>query len=235
MKLLPITLLRDREAFWAKLREGNLDVADLVSLVVFIALACGLYGAVLAGWRSPMLILYVAIKLPILFLGTSTIVSVFNWMASSAFGSRLEYRATVFIVLGAMTIAAWILLGLVPVALFLLLSGVSYTGTHEQLQYAHNSILLTHIVILSLAGLGGNIALFKGLRSVVHVSTPVTALFVVWQVAFTFVGCQMSWILRPFVGSPFFPVVFMRSDCLSRNFYQFVFLEVFPFLLAGNQ
>jgi len=51
---------------------------------------------------------------------------------------------------------------------------------------------------------------------------------------FAFVGCQMSWILRPFVGSPFYPVVFMRAECLQRNFYEFVFAEVLPYLLTGG-
>ncbi len=55
-----------------------------------------------------------------------------------------------------------------------------------------------------------------------------------WLASYAFVGCQLSWILRPFVGSPFFPVEFLRPDALDRNFYEFVFTEVLPFLLAGK-
>jgi hypothetical protein len=49
-----------------------------------------------------------------------------------------------------------------------------------------------------------------------------------------FVGCQTSWSLRPFVGSPFYPVVFLRPDALQRNFYEFVFGEVLPFIITGG-
>ncbi|MFC1451840.1 hypothetical protein ACFLSJ_00680 [Verrucomicrobiota bacterium] len=235
MRTLPITLLRDRDAFWNALRAQELGWRALVSLAVFVLLACGLYGAVLAGWRSPRLSLYVAIKLPVLFLGTTAIVAVFNWMTASILGSGLSFRSTVFVVLASMTIGCWLLLSLVPVALFLLASGVSYAGTHDELRYAHNSILMTHIVILAIAGLAGNAALLKGLRRVVNTRCPVHTLFLFWLTAFAFVGCQLSWILRPFVGSPFYPVAFMRPDCLGRNFYEFIFTEVLPFLVTGGR
>ena len=235
MKTLPVILLTDRDAFWDKLRTQSFQWKDLASLIAFVVLASGLYGAVLAGWRSPQLAFYVAVKLPILFLGTAIIVAVFNWMTASVLGSGLSFRSTIFVVLAALTIASWILLSLVPLALFFLLSGVSSAGTHDELRYAHNSILVTHIIILALAGLGGNAALLKGLRRTVRPSCSTASLFLVWLLAFTFVGCQMSWILRPFVGSPFYPVAFMRPDCLDRNFYEFVFTEVFPFLLTGGK
>ncbi len=228
-------LLKDRDAFWDRMRAQDLRWKDLLSLVAFVVLASGLYGAVLAGWRSPRLSAYVAVKLPMLFLGTTALVAVFNWMTASILGSGLSFRSTVFVVFGSMTIGCWILISLAPVALFFIISGVSYSGTHDELRYAHNSILMTHIVILALAGVAGNAALLKGLRRLVRPRCPAAGLFLVWLSAFAFVGCQMSWILRPFVGSPFYPIVFMRPDCLDRNFYEFVFTEVLPFLLTGGK
>ena len=230
---MPLILLTDRDAFWDTLGRQGFRWKDLASLVMFVVLACGLYGAVLAGWRAPLMAIYGAVKLPVLFLGTAIIVAVFNWMTASVLGAGLSFRSTVFVVLASLTIASWILLSLLPVALFFMLSGVSSAGTHDELRYAHNSILLTHIAILALAGLGGNAALLKGLRRIVRPGCPATSLFLSWLVAFAFVGCQLSWILRPFVGSPFYPVAFMRADCLDRNFYEFVFKEVLPFLLTG--
>jgi hypothetical protein len=232
---LPVILLTDRNAFWDRMRTQDLRWKDLLGLVVFVVLSCALYGAVLAGWRSPLLSVYVAIKLPMLFLGTIAIVAVFNWMTASILGSGLSFKSTVFTVFASMTIGCWIMISLVPVALFFLLSGVSSAGTHDELRYAHNSILMTHIVILALAGVGGNLALLQGLRRIVRPQCPARGLFFAWLLAFAFVGCQMSWILRPFVGSPFYSVAFMRSDCLARNFYEFVFTEVLPFLLTGGR
>jgi len=235
MKNIPLTLLRDRDRFWEALRLQELGWQDILGPAVFVVCVCSVYGAVLAGWRSPLLSLYVALKLPVLFLGTIVIVAVFNWITASFLGADLSFRATVFVVFAAMTIGCWIMLSLVPVALFFLLSGMPDVGTNEELRYAHNAILTTHIVILALAGIAGNAALFKGLRHVVNHRCSVPVLFLFWLSAFAFVGCQMSWILRPFVGSPFYSVAFMRPDCLDRNFYEFVFTEVLPFLIMGGR
>ncbi len=235
LRSAPSTLLRHRDSFWEAVRKDQLDWKDLLSLALFVVLACGLYGTILAGWRSPLLSAYVAVKLPLLFLGTMAVVSVFNWMAASILGAGLSFRSTVFVVLASMTIACWILLSLVPVVLFFLASGISYAGTHDELRYSHNLILITHIAILGIAGVAGNASLLKGLRCVVSPRCPSGTLFMLWLIAFAFVGCQLSWILRPFVGSPFYPVAFMRPDCLDRNFYEFVFTEVLPFLATGGR
>lgn len=235
MKNLPVMLLTDRDAFWDGMRAQELRWKNLLPLVAFVVLACALYGAVLAGWRSPRLSVYVALKLPMLFLGTMAVVAIFNWMTATILGSGLSFKSTVFTVFASMAIGCWILISLVPVALFFLLSGVSYSGTPDELRYAHNSILMTHIVILALAGVGGNLALLRGLRRIVRPRCPAAGLFFAWLLAFAFVGCQMSWILRPFVGSPFYPVAFMRPDCLDRNFYEFVFMEVLPYLVTGGE
>ena len=235
MQPLPLILLRDREAFWHRLQARDLRWRDLLGLVGFVCLACAVYGSVLAGWRAPRLSLYVAIKLPTLFLRTTVLVALFNWMIALLLGSGLSFKSTVFTVFAAMAIGGWILLALAPIALFFLATGGPASGTPAELQFAHNSILMTHIVLLALAGTLGNAVLLQGLRRVVRPRCPALTLFWIWLAAFAFVGCQLSWILRPFVGSPFFPVEFLRPDALDRNFYEFVFTEVLPFLFTGGK
>ena len=36
-------------------------------------------------------------------------------------------------------------------------------------------------------------------------------------------GSQLSWILRPFIGSPTLPVEFLRATAFKGNFYETVF------------
>lgn len=235
MTLSPLLLLKDRAAFWDRVRGRRLGGLDILSILLFIVLSCGLYGAVMAGWRSPRLSAYVAVKLPFLFLATAAVVSLFNWMIAAVLGSGLSYRLTVNAALGSMTVAAWILLSLAPVSLFFLLSGVPRLGTLDEQRFAHNCMLVTHILVLALAGIAGNGALLGGLRRIVSPRCPVTVLFVTWLAVFGLVGCQMAWILRPFIGSPYFPVAFMRSNALHSNFYESVFGDVLPYLLTGGE
>lgn len=129
MKTSPLKLLKDREAFWTALRNQELGWRELLGLMAFVVFACASYGVVMAGGRSPLLSLYAAVKLPVLFLGSMAVVAVFNWMASSLLGSGLSFRSTVFLVFASMTIGCWILLACLPVAVFFLASGVPATGT----------------------------------------------------------------------------------------------------------
>lgn len=233
MSYLPLLLLRDRDAFWSALRARSLAGRDLASLAGFVVLACAVYGAILAGWRSPRLAAYGALKLPALFLGSMGVVALANWMVAVLLGSGLSFRDTLFIVFGAMTVSGWMLLALAPVALFFRATGVPTGGSDAALQYAHNAMLVTHIGVLAVAGFGGNAALRQGLRRSVRVTCPVGRLFAAWILCFAFVGCQLAWMLRPFVGSPFYPVAFLRADALERNFYEFVLGEVVPYLVNG--
>jgi hypothetical protein len=235
MKVSPLTLLNNQPAFWASAKELHLQWRDLWPFLAFIVTACGIYGGVLAGWRSPLLSLYVAIKLPFLFLTTMAIVSIFNWMLASIMGAGLNYRTTIFIVVASMTLASWILLSLAPVALFFQLTGVPHSTIDSSLLYAQRCILITHIAIFSIAGIAGNAMLLKGLRQLLSPRCPPGLLFLSWLTVFAFVGCQLSWILRPFVGNPFLPIVFMRPNCLEANFYEFVFGQLLPYLLSGGK
>ena len=40
----------------------------------------------------------------------------------------------------------------------------------------------------------------------------------------SFLGCQLSWILRPFFGNPNIEVTFLREDALGRSFYEDVWV-----------
>ena len=229
-----LLLLRRRAAFWEQLETESSLTPLLVNLIGFIILASALYGAALAGWRAPRLSLYVAVKLPLLLLGTTAIVSGLNWVLAVLFGSGLSFRQVMAVTYGAMGLACWILLSLLPVTLFFTFFAASYAGSPAELRFTHNCLLLTHIVLIAMAGVAGNQALRQGLRRLVSPKCATEKLYWSWIAAFAFVGCQLSWILRPFVGSPFYPVAFLRPDCLNRNFYEFVFLEVLPYVLRGG-
>jgi hypothetical protein len=229
-----ILLLYQREIFWERLKRSHDLYREIFSLIPFILLSSALYGAVLAGWRSPKLSLYVAIKFPLLLVGTTSIVAIFNLILALTFGSSMTFQQVIAVTYGAMTVLCWILLGLVPITLFFTLFASSPTGTHAEIQLTHNYLLLMHIILIAIAGIAGNAALRKGLDQVVLPGCAIKKLYWSWIGAFAFVGCQLSWILRPFVGSPFYPIVFMRPNCLDRNFYEFVFLEVLPYVIKGG-
>lgn len=229
---LPWLLLADGEEFRRRLAGRRIGGWGIVQLALFVCGACAVYGAVLAGWRSPVLPLYVAVKLPAVFVGATLAVAACNMAVAALVGADLGWRDMFAAVFGAMAVAGWILLALAPVALFLVAAACPAEGTEAVLQRAHNAMLVTHVGVMGLAGLAGIGSLWAALRRMVRGEGRAAALAAAWVGTYAFVGTQLGWMLRPFVGSPFYPVVFLRPDAFDRNFYEFLFGEVLPFLLG---
>ena len=199
--------------------------------IAFVVLATGVYGAVLAAWRSPRMAAYVAAKLPVVFVGAAFMVSVFCWMVGLAAGAALRYREVLEAVFAAMSVAGAILLALAPVVLFFILSGAPDGGTHEELRFTHACLMVTHITVLAGAGVTGVVSLTKALRRRVPAGCRLPLMIGLWLLAFAVVGCQFGWMLRPIVGSPNIAVEFLRTDAFDSNFLESLFKQIIPHIL----
>ena len=98
--------------------ENGEFYGHLARRMLFVAAATGVYGAVLAVWRSPLMAAYVAVKLPMVFVGATFLVSLFCWMAALATGAGLRYREVLEAVFFTMSVAGAILFAAAPVVLF---------------------------------------------------------------------------------------------------------------------
>lgn len=189
------------------------------------------YGAVLAAWRSPLLAVYVAVKLPVVFVGSTLIVSVFCWMAGLATGANFKYGEVLGQAFTAMAVAGSILLALAPVVGFLIWSGVPTSGTREEMRFAHACMMMVHIGVFSAAGVVGNLKLYRELKARISSGCNLLLLLGIWLGAFAIVGCQLGWMMRPLVGSPNIVVEFLRSDALDSNFLESLFKQIIPHIV----
>jgi len=83
--------------------------------------------------------------------------------------------------------------------------------------------LLLHIGLLALSGSYGIAYMGRGLRYVcdrIGVKRDFT-IFQLWMLIYAFVGVQMSWVLRPFLGDPGKPFSLFRK--IEGNFFIVVF------------
>ena len=76
------------------------------------------YGLALGWWRSPEMAVFIAMKLPFVFVATAVIVSGFSWLAALVAGVDMRYREVFTHMFDAMAVASKILLALVPIVLF---------------------------------------------------------------------------------------------------------------------
>jgi hypothetical protein len=86
----------------------------------------------------------------------------------------------------------------------------------------YNFILLSHVLVIAFAGIAANIRLRNLLRELGGNAVANRVLFA-WLAANLFVGSQLSWIFRPFIGAPGLPLQFLRDHPLAGNFYEAVF------------
>lgn len=211
------TILRTRYDFFAEIREGvNLRAkmrAMVVSSVAFLAL----YGAVMGSSHSLWQALSSGAKLPLLFLATLFICAPSLYFFNLLFGSNQSLSQNLTLILTAITVSSVLLFSLAPITLFFLLTTSEY-----------QFFKLLNVAIFAISGLMGVVFLYQGMKVVsrdeVEGATLRKWVLIIWMFVYAFVGSQMAWTLRPFIGAPFAPFELFRQ--LGGNFYSNVFWSI---------
>lgn len=211
------TILRNRYHFFTEIRDG-IDIktkmrAMLISSIIFLAL----YGAVLGSTHSLWQSLSSAVKLPLLFLATLVVCSPTLYFFNVLFGSNQSLTQNFALILTAITVTSVLLLSFAPIVLFFLLTTSSY-----------QFFKLLNVGIMAITGFVGVIFLSQGMQVVSDAGEEGAAarrrVMRLWVVIYGFVGSQMAWTLRPFVGAPGLPFELFRQ--LGGNFYANIFASL---------
>jgi hypothetical protein len=187
-------------------------------------LGYGLYGGVVGLWRAPMQGLFTAIKMPLLIFLTCGANALLNGLLAQVFGSGLGFRQSSLLILMSFTIAALLLAALSPVAFFILENAPALSSAGHGI--GHSVTLLTDVLFIAYAGFVANRRLLRLLTHVCPTPGAAPRIFWSWLAGNLFLGAQLSWVLRPFIGSPRLAVQFLRDDPLRGNFYEAVFHAV---------
>lgn len=201
-------------------------------LALLMVVASALYGTVLGWWHGPRLASYVATKLPLVLILTSSFTMLFAWIAARAMGLSLRFAQVGALTFLGLATASVLLASVTPVAW--LFTATALPPPSPAARTAHNALYLTHTLLISISGLAGTRHLWRALRATRAPLPAVLATYVTWLLAYALVGGEVAWMLRPFVGSvsPDFPVVFLREDALRGNVYEFMLSDIFPYLSA---
>ena len=185
-----------------------------------IVTGCAIYGFTLGLWRDATQSLFTAIKFPLLIFLTCGGNALLNGCLAQLLGTNLSFRQTTLAILMSFTIVALILASFAPVMLFLLWNTPPLADSRSL--SGHSVTLLAHVALIAFAGLAGNHRLFLLLRHVSGNRRAAWATLLSWLCGNLLLGSQISWILRPFIGSPGLPVQFLRADPLRGNFFEAV-------------
>jgi hypothetical protein len=215
------TLLRgEREAIEAWL-AGNLAARLGLHLAV-IVLGAGCYGAAMGWWRDPEQALFTAIKFPLILLLTAIGNALINGMLAPLLGLDIPFRRSFAAVIMSFAVASAILAAFAPLIAFIVWNAPPLSKTPGA-TFVYNLLKLSHVGVIALAGVTGNARLFQLLAHLGGSRAVATRVMAAWLAGNLFLGAQLSWILRPFIGSPNLPVEFLRINALHGNFYENVF------------
>src|SRR5512146_3589191 len=186
-------LLSNRDQFFEEVVDGTGLGRKLLYATLTIVGLAGFFGLVAGAYSGAFQAISAAIKLPVLFFATFLICFPAFYVVQVLVGSRLRLAQIVVLVFGALSLTSILLAAFVPVIAFFLLTGANYYFQH-----------LLNIAIAGIAGAYGMYALHEGLAVVCDKRGvyPRKALTIMraWALLFAFVGVQLAWNLRPFLG-----------------------------------
>ncbi|NEQ30175.1 MAG: actin-binding WH2 domain-containing protein [Leptolyngbya sp. SIO4C5] len=214
-----IRLLRDRATVLEEIRQDIKLERKIVSLLISSAVFLAVYGAIIGASSSWLQMLSSAIKLPALYLITLVICLPTLYFFDILFGSALNFRQYMAMVLTAVSVISVLLFSFAPVSLFFLISIQDYAF-----------FLLLNVAIMGLTGIVGIKLFYDGMRSLAGVQAAEdqlrNRLLKGWLILYALVGSQLGWTLRPFFGAPNEPFQLFRPE-IDGNFYGQVFRMIF--------
>ncbi len=193
------------------------------ALALVVLLAGPVYGAFMGSFalrsaeRLPM-VLYAAAKVPLLIFVTTAVCLPGYFVLSTVLGLRADFGRALRSVLAGQAGLTVALASLGPLTRFAYVSGLD-----------HRRALLFNAAMFAVATVVGQVVMLRWYRPLLRQPERGgrhRAMLWAWLVMYAFVGVQMGWMLRPFVGSPGMPVAFFRDEPFS-NAYLVVFRLVF--------
>jgi hypothetical protein len=167
------------------------------------------------------MILIATIKVPFLFLVTLAIVCPPVYISNLFVGARHSALQIAAMLLSSVAVTSTVLASMATVALFFALTSRTY-----------DFIKLLHVLFFVYAGWAGLrmfLTCVEGMGRGGAATTPLRVL-AIWLLLYAFVGTQMAWVLRPYVGTPNMPATLFREEARRGNFYESVWRSLGNFV-----
>ncbi|HEV8606463.1 MAG TPA: hypothetical protein VGQ99_13905 [Tepidisphaeraceae bacterium] len=184
-------------------------------LLLFILMFGLLYGAVMGGyggvagdrWKQ---VIYSAVKVPFLLLGTFLLSLPSFFVVSTLLGLREDFGQSVRALVATQAGVTIILASFAP---FTALWYVSFSD--------YQAAVMFNALMFGLASIAAQLLLRRFYAPLIARNSRHRMLVRAWLIVYAFVGVQMGWLLRPFIGDPAMPTRFFRAHAWG-NAYEVV-------------
>ena len=184
-----------------------------VSTLAWLILIGGMtYGCAMGSYNAvgaPRLLqaLYSALKVPLLIAATFCLSLPSFFIFNTVLGLRDDFRLALRILLSSQAGQMALLASLTP---YVLLWNASSP--------VHEPTILFNGLMFGISTLGGQLILRRAYAALIAQDPRHRVLLRIWIVTYAFVGIQLGWTLRPFIGDPHAPTAFLRADSLTNAY-----------------
>ncbi len=202
------------DSLFARLSRAEWEALPAHTLLIVVFTAGPFYGAFMGSYAlysadRLLLCLYAAIKMPLLVLVTAGLCLPAYFVLNTLAGLREDFPRAVRSILAAQAAFTLTLASLAPITRLVYLTGVT-----------HRFAILTNALMFTLATCMAQRILWRWYRPLCAKDKRHGMMLWAWIVLYAFVGIQMGWMLRPFVGKPTAQVEFFRSEGFSNAYLE---------------
>lgn len=194
-------ILRSRQAVQS--RPARSALLWMVGCIVAFGMVYGAVMGAFGGISNERLwqVVYSALKVPLLLLGTSLIAWPSFFVFNTLVGLRRDFARATTALIAAQAGLAIVLASLAPLTVVWYASSGNYADA-----------VRFNGMMFATACCAGQWLLRDHYRLLIESDPRHRWMFWLWLLLYIFVAIQMAWVLRPFVGDPSAPVEFFRRE-----------------------
>ncbi len=202
--------LNNTEEFFRKITGEEGAGRRIINQHLLLSLLAFLYGIMMGSYHSFAQAIVAGLKISVLFSLTLLICFPAFFIIQFILGSRLKVYQMISIILSGFVLTTAIMVSFSPIILIFLLTGSNYYF-----------LQLLHILIFILSGLFGMKTIVDALKYSCEKKNVYPQIGVVifrfWVIILVFIGIQLAWNFRPFLGDRDRPFELFRD--YEGNFY----------------
>jgi hypothetical protein len=185
---------------------------DVVAVATLVAVFGSAYGAAMGSFggllgQAPLQMLYSAVKVPLLLLVTFALGLPSFYVINSLMGLSRDFAQAVRALVAAQAALAIVLASLAPFTLFWYVSFADYSAA-----------VTFNAAMFAVASFAAQWVVRGYYRPLIDRNPRHRWMLRAWIVVYAFVGIQMGWVLRPFIGAPGTPVQFLRPEAWDNAY-----------------
>jgi hypothetical protein len=148
-----------------------------------------------------------AVKVPVLLAATTILCLPGFFVLNTVCGLRQDFGRAMQAILAGQAGLSVVLASLCPLTRFFYFSSADYSHA-----------LLFNAAAFALATVAGQVVMLRYYRVLIRQHAAHRIMLYAWLVLYAFVGIQMGWTLRPFIGAPGIAVTFFREGPFTNAY-----------------